>query len=524
MRQVKFTYFMIVATLLAVFIVGCSTSTSGNEPSSEEGNTEETQQGEETLIVARLSDAENLDPHFSSSINAASIFHESIYEGLIKRDKDMEFQPLLATEWDQLDSETWEFKLREGVEFHDGTPFTAEAVKRTFERVLDEEVASPKAGLFSVIKEIKIVDDYTVQFILTEPFSPLLSILANHEGGILSPTAIDEYGRDLGQHPVGTGPFKFESWNPGQDITITRDEEYWGEKPKIKEVVYKVVPEDATRIAMVETGEAHVAEPIPVSEIERIKSSEDMDLYRSDAMGTIYIGFNFKEEVFQDVRVRQAINYAINTEAIQEGVFNNVGSKALSVIPSKVFGYHSGIQEYGYDINKAKELLKEAGYSDGFETTIWTMDQKERISLAEVVQSQLKGIGIDVEVKVLEYGAWSEAAANGETGMFISSWRNATGDADYIQYHLFHSSSQGSTGNYFFYENPRVDELIEQGRQEYDEDKRIEIYEEIQDIEIEEAVFVPVHYLENTAAIGKNVKGLYMSPSNYLMINDVSIK
>ncbi len=517
--------FLAVSLTFAIALTGCSsgnTNTSGDANNSKQEASEPKEGG--TLIVARLSDAENLDPQFSSTINAASVFHHTIYEGLVQRDKNMEFQPMLAKEWNQPDEWTWEFKLREDVVFHDGTPLTSEAVKKTFERVLDKEVASPKAGLFKMIKEVKAIDEYTVQFILTEPFSPLLSILANHEGGILSPKAIEQFGKQLSQNPVGTGPFKFQAWTAGQEIQLVKNEQYWGKQPKVDKVVYRVVPEDTTRVAMVQTGEAHIAEPVPVTEIERIQGSKDMELYRSSAFGTEFIGFNFKSKPFDDIRVRQAINYAIESNVILQGVYNNVGSKANSLLGPQVFGYHKDLKGYEYNVNKAKQLLAEAGYPNGFKTSLVTMDQKERVNLAEVVQSQLKGIGIELEVKVMEYGAFVSALGKGESEMFISSWRNATGDADYNQYHLFHGSSHGASGNYFFYTNEEVDKLIEEGRLVSDSEKRKEIYAKLQEIQEEEAVFIPVRILENIAATNNNVQGLYINPSGYLMVNEVTVK
>lgn len=518
----RFLILIIVSIVSVALLWGCTSNDVATE--GEEGSSGNDAKDGGTLVVVRSADAETLDPHFSNSLNAPSIYHENIYEGLIKRDKNMDFQPSLAEEWEQLDDTTWEFKLREGVLFHDGTEFNAESVKATFERILNEEVASPKASLFSFLKEVKAVDGTTVQFMLNEPYAPLLSILASHEGGIISPAAIEKYGKDLGQNPVGTGLFKFESWNPGQEINIVRNEDYWGEKAKIEKAVFKVVPEGATRIAMVETGEAHIAEPIPYNEIERITASDKMELYRSDAIAVNYMGFNFNEKPFDDVRVRQAVNYAINQDPIIKGVFQGVGKKGTSVTPENVFGHHPGLKEYEYDINKAKELLKEAGYKDGFKTTLWTWDRKDLVDLAEVLQSQLKGIGIEVEVVVNEFAAFTAAAASGETGMFIYGWGNATADADYMQYHVFHSSAKGAPGNYFFYENPEIDKLIEEGRKEQDVEKRKEIYAKIQEIEQEDAVFVPIWFRENVAAISKDIDGLYMNPVTYLMVKDVYMK
>jgi peptide/nickel transport system substrate-binding protein len=516
------TYRKWLLVMLIIFIItGCSTK-QGASTKEEKSGTASKDGG--TLVIARLSDAENLDHHFMSTINAASVTHSKIYEGLVGRDKNAEIKPLLAKEWEQLDDLTWEFKLRSDVKFHDGTAFNADAVKTTFNRLLDPNVASPRAVVFKMVKEVKVVDEFTVQFILSEPFSPLLSILASHEGGIISPKTIEKFGKKIINEPNGTGPFVFESWTPGQEIVFNKNKEYWGTKVKVDKVVYKVVPEETTRISMIETGEAHVAEPLSVPMMTTVEASSASEIYRSEGFGTEYIGFNVQKEPFNDIRVRKAISHAVEMDSIIKGVYNNVGKKANSLLGSKVFGYHPDMSAYEYNLNEAKKLLAEAGYPDGFETTLKTMDSKERINMAEVLQSQLKGIGIKVNIEVLEYGTFIEAVNSGNSEMFILSWRNATGDADYNQYNLFHTNSHGAAGNTFFYSNEEVDQLIEAGRKEKDSNKRIELYAQAQELEMEDAVYIPVRVIENLAAVAKNVNGFSISPSGYLEINDISIK
>lgn len=511
---------MVLAGII-MFLAGCST---GEKAASTEGGEAKASGSEDTLIIARLSDAESLDHQFMSTINAASITHGKIYEGLVGRDKSAEIQPLLAESWEQLDDTTWEFKLRQDVKFHDGTGFTAEAVKATFERLLDPAVGSPRAGVLSMVEEVKIIDDYTVQFLLSEPYSPLLSILASHESGIINPKAIEEFGGDDIQEPNGTGPFVFESWTPGQIIVLNRNEEYWGTPAKIGRVEFKVVPEETTRTSMVETGEAHIAEPLSISQLDAVNASQSSEVYQSEGFGTEYITFNVEKEPFDDVRVRKAVSHAIEMDAIRKGVYNNVGAEANSLLGSKVLGYHDGLETYEYNVSEAKRLLAEAGYPDGLEIKLTTMDNKERVSLAEVVQSQLKGIGIKVNIEVMEYGTFVDTTHSGDTEMIITSWRNATGDADYNQYNLMHSSSKGASGNTSFYSNPEVDKLIEEARKESDPEKRNEMYAEAQEIEMEEAIYIPVRVIENVAAISKGVSGFEISPSGYLEINNVSIK
>jgi peptide/nickel transport system substrate-binding protein len=446
-----------LAWIIVLLLTACSI---GQEPpANNQPPTKQAAKEGGTLIIARMSDAANLDPHFISTINAASVVHQKVYEGLVKRDPNMEIQPSLATAWKQLDAVTWEFSLRSGVVFHDGTPLDAEAVKKTFDRVLDPKTASPRATMFGKIKEVKAVDPHTVRFSLTEPYTPLLSILASHEGGILSPRAIDQYGKELSKHPVGTGPFKFQSWNTGLEIVLKKNPQYWGEPPKIDQVIFRVVPDDLTRIDMVERGEAHIAE-----------------------------------------------------------------SKANSPIGPKVFGYSPTVKAYPYDLNKARELLAEAGYPNGFQTTILTYDRKDRVRLAQVIRSQLKGIGIDAELNILGYAEFVEVIEKTKQHeIFVSGWGNATGDADYNQYNLFHTVG-GSAGNSFMYSNLVLDQLIEAGRKEKDPNRRKEIYAKAQELEMENALLVPIRNLENLAVVSKNIQGFSISPAGYLMIHNVAIE
>lgn len=513
----------LILALVMVILAGCSTGEKGS--TSQEGKANEQGAGsEDTLVIARLSDAESLDHHFMSTINAASVTHGKIYEGLVGRDKNADLQPLLAESWEQVEDTTWEFTLRRGVEFHDGTEFTADAVKATFDRLLDPAVGSPKAGVFSMVEEVKVIDEFTVQFLLSEPYAPLLAILASHESGIISPKAIEKFGGEDIQEPSGTGPFTFESWTPGEKIVLSRNENYWGTKAKVSRVEFKVIPEEATRTSMVELGEAHIAEPLSISQMDAVSQSKNSKVYQSEGYGTEYMTFNVEKKPFDDVRVRKAVSHAIEMDAIRKGVFNNVGGEANSLLGTKVFGYHEGLKSYEYNLSEAKRLLAEAGYSDGLEVKLTTMDSKERIALAEVVQSQLKGIGIKVNIEVMEYGTFVETVHSGNTEMILISWRNVTGDADYNQYNLMHSKSKGASGNTSFYSNPEVDKLVEDARKESDTDKRLEMYAKAQEIEMEDAVYIPVRIIENVAVISKDVSGFEISPSGYLELTNVSIK
>lgn len=501
-----------------LILQACSTGKK-SEQSDENTNDDE----EEVLIVARKSDVTNLDPHFIVDITTANVLYQKVYETLVKPDSDMVAQPHLATDWSQIDEVTWKFNLREDVEFHDGTKFDATAVKATFDRLLDPDTKSPQADKLSMIDEIEIVNDHEVVFHLTNPYAPLLSILASNEGSILNPTTIKDEPESLKKIANGTGPFVFEEWKSGEVVILKRNDDYWGNPAHVVGIEFKVVPEDATRLAMIESGEAHVMDQVPVNEIGRIESSDSIELYRAEGLGVEFVGFNTEKYPVDNALVRKAISHALDRESILSGVFNDVGLLGNSTMSPKVFGYDETLEPYPFDPKISKQLLKEANFDFSEKLILLTADRAERINLAEVVQSQLKDVGIEVEVQVLEYGAYIDANQNQDGHLFNGSWGNATGDGDYNQYNLFHSNSHGSAGNYQYYTNDKVDALLDQARSEMDDDKRKSLYSEAQRIELEDSVVVPIRSYENLAAYHTSVEGVELNPVNYLIMDDIKI-
>lgn len=517
------SFFHLLIAGLAIILAACAGDGEPDDDASTSGENGSESEGGGSLVVAVGSDATEIDPHLGADIPSANVYHNKIFETLVKQDENMEFQPGLATDWNRVDDLTWEFTLREDVTFHDGEPFNAEAVKANLERVVDEDVASPRADLFNMISDINVVDDHTLELVTEYPFSPLLANLAHYAGGMISPQAIEDYNGEDPLDPVGTGPFEFDSRESGSEITLVKNEDYWSDNVKVDEVNFLVVAENQTRMDMVETGDAHIAEPISVNNTSRVEQSENMNLYQSEGLGVDYLGFNIQKEPFDDKLVRQAINYAINTEQIVNHVYNGVGVYPEGPIGPAVFGHDPDLEGYGYDPERAQELLAEAGYSDGFETTIWTNDDEARLDVAENVQSQLAEVGIDVSVEVLEWGAYLDQTSTGEHDMFVLGWSNMTGDGDYNQYFLFHSDSIGGQGNRSFYENEEVDELIDEARRENDQEKRSELYSQVQEIEIEDAPMALLRHTEYVAAIHNGVEGFWLHPSRIMMLNDVTV-
>jgi peptide/nickel transport system substrate-binding protein len=518
----------IISFMLFISLIGllAACASEPDEEPAEEGSEGENNGGG-SLIVAVGADATYLDPHMGTDIPSANVYHNRIFETLVIQDENMEFQPGLATEWERVDDLTWEFTLRDDVEFHDGEPFNAEAVKANLERVTDEDFASPRADLFNMITEVEIVDEFHIKLTTEYPFSPLLANFAHYSGGIISPAAIeaDRSGEVLlNDNPIGTGPFSFNSWEPGDEIVLERNDSYWNEPPNVDTVTFNVVAEGLTRISMVETGNAHIAEPINTNDITQVEESDNMYLYRSEGLGVDYIGFNTQKEPFDDKLVRQAISHALDTETMIDHVYNGVGIYADGPIGPAVIGHNPDMQGLEYDVEKAKELLAEAGYPDGFETTIWTNDDQARRDAAEVAQYQLSEVGIDASIEVLEWGAYLEGTSTGEHDMFILGWSNMTGDGDYNQYYLYHSDSVGAPGNRSFYENEEVDELIDEARRENNPDKRVDLYHQVQEIEKEDAPLALLRHTEYIAAVHNSIDGFWLHPSRIMMLNDVVIE
>lgn len=505
----------------------------GTETNTDSGTTEEAAAGGD-LIIAELSDASSLDPHGSNDVPSSNI-QSNLYETLVNRDADGELVPGLAESWTQVDDLTWEFKLKTGVTFHDGEEFNAEAVKASFDRLLDPKVASPRAFLFEMVTDVKVVDESTVQFVTEYPFSPLLAHLTHNGGSIISPKSIEEdyaemeadssvnAGSVIGTNPVGTGPFKFESWTPGTEIKLVKFEEYAGTPAHIDSVTFKVVPESATRVAELQSGYAHIIGAVEPGQVANVNSFDGASVLETASSSLTYLGFNTEKEPFNDPKVRQAISKAIDRPTLIEGIYEGFGIPAISPLAPGIFGYTEDVTSMAYNMDEAKALLAEAGYADGFKTTIWTNDNPARQQVAIVLQEELKKLNIQAEIEVMEFGSYLEKTAAGEHDMFILGWSNPTGDADYGLYALFHSSQHGDPGNRSFFTSEKVDELLEKGRREADPTAREAIYKEALQLISDESPMAFVLHPYTLTGVSDKVSGFNVGTDSIYQLRDVKI-
>lgn len=465
------------------------------------------------LVVAQNADASTLDLHGGNDANS-SLVNAQIFETLVRQDESMNIQPGLALEWREIDELTYEFDLKQDVYFHNGEKFTAEDVAFTFQRASTSPNVAPIVGQIDP-DSIEIIDEYTIRIGTHEPFAPLLAHLAHTASGIMNEKAVEEAGQSVGQQPVGTGAFQFVEWQSGDYILLERFDDYHGELPAYKELSIRPISDPGNRLIELETGSVDIAIRIPGAERQGIADNDNLELVHDQSFSTQYIGFNLNKEPFNDVRVRQAINYAVNVEAILDSVLEGVGVVSQGPISPNVFGAHQNGPIYEFDVERAKELMAEAGLEDGFDTTIWTVNSEPNITIATAVRNQLEEIGIRADIEQYEWATYLDAISENDHEMFIVAWSSVTGDADYGLYPVFHSSVTPSGGNRVYYANDRVDDLLDAARSTTSQEERQELYAEAQEIIVEDAPWAFLINGEESAGLRSNVRGFTLNPAGH---------
>lgn len=543
-KRKKAYWLMAFLIVFAFFLAACSGKSSSDDENGngngnndggnggEQGNGDDTTAGGDLIILSQ-SEAVTLDPQMATDVPSSNV-STNIYDTLVTFDENMNIVGSLAEEFKQVDDTTWEFKLRSGVKFHDGSDLTADDVVATFNRVLDPNVGSPRAFLYEMITNVEAVDELTVRFTLEYPFAPFPAHLAHEGGSILSEESIQKdyeemekgetAGAYIGTNPIGTGYFKLEQWEPGDYLKLVRNDDYWGEKAKLDSVTFRVVDEALTRIAELEVDNAHIIEPLNPSNMAQVENIAHASVYKRASLSLAYIGFNMEKEPFNDVRVRQAISHAIDKTQILEGIYEGTGVPAVGPLAPDVWGYDPSVKPLEYDLEKAKSLLAEAGYADGFSTTIWTNDNPDRMKMAEYVQAALKELNIEVKIEVMEWGTYLAQTAAGNHDMFILGWSTATADADYATYPLFHSSNVGEPGNRTFTKDAELDKILEEARVETDETKRKELYRQAQEKLVEIAPMIYLLHTDLIVGVNDKVQGFSISPSGMFQLKDVTLK
>lgn len=481
-------------------------------------------QAPSSLVYGRGGDSIGLDAAFEEDGESFKVC-ECIYDSLVQyKQNDTDIEPALAESWDtSADGLVWTFHLRRGVKFHDGTPFNADAVLFSLERQSDENhpfhnvggiyIYWNDLGMSDIIDEIEAVDTYTVRITLKRPYAPFINVIAIPPFSIVSPTAVEKWGEDFSSHPVGTGPFKFVSWEREARIILEANADYWGGKPGVQRLIFRSIPDSAVRLLNLQKGNLDIMEFPNPDELDIIRKDKNLVLLEVAGINVGYIAMNFNKKPFDDKRVRLAVNHAINKQVIVDKLYKGLGVVAKNPIPPTVWGYDDTIKDFEYNPERAKQLLTEAGYPNGFNTTLWQMPVPRPYfldprAIAVAIQSDLAKVGIKAEIETREWTKYLEDVRNGAHDMAMLGWIADYVDPDNFLYTLL---DRDSMQNIAFYRNDKLHEILTTARQTTDHAQRIQLYKEAQQIIHDDVPWVCVANAKQIAVISKNV-GYVLNP------------
>ena len=535
------SFLLLMFVALTVVLAACSSDDSSDGDTKKDNDKGTTETAEEkVLIFGRGGDSVSLDPAAVTDGESFKVT-QNVQETLLNfGQQDTTINDGLATKWEPSeDGLTYTFTLREGVKFHDGTDFNAEAVVKNFERWAggSEDLFPYYGSMFGgyegdeghVIESVTAEGDYTVIFKLTRAQAPFLKNIAMSPFAIASPTAFEAAGDKYGDSPVGTGPFKFVEWKRNDSITIEKNEEYWNsEEPKLDRVVFRAIPDNSARLNALLTGEIDLADGVNPSDGATVESEAALQLFERPSMNVGYLGLTSTRPPFDNQKVRQAVNYAIDKQAIVDAFFEGRAEVAKNPMPSSISGYNDDIPGYEYDPEKAKQLLAEAGFTDGFEMELWAMPvprpyMPDGTKVAEAIQKNLADVGITANIVSYEWATYLEKARNGEADAFLLGWTGDNGDADNFIYVLLDEDNIGSN-NYSYYSNPETHKILIEAQTEVDEEKRNELYKQAQEIIFEDAPWVPLAHSTPLLAGDAEIIDFFPHPTGSDRLNKVDFK
>jgi peptide/nickel transport system substrate-binding protein len=532
------TLALMLLLILSTALAACSSDTSdGTKDGDKPADVKNTK---DTLVFGRGGDSTSLDP---SRVTEGESFKVTVnlYETLLNfGEQDTTINPGLATEWEPSeDGLTYTFKLREGVKFHDGTDFNADAVVKNFDRwangdtekfpYYDSMFGGFKGDEGHVIESVTADGDSTVIIKLTRPQAPFLKNIAMSMFAIASPTAFEKGDDQFERNPVGTGPFKFVNWKPNETITIEKFDDYWDEGlPKLKRIIFSSIPDNSARLNALLAGDIELADGINPSDGKSIEDNEKLQLFERPSMNVGYLGLTVTRPPFDKKEVRQAINYAIDKQSIIDSFFEGRANVAKNPMPPSISGYNNDVEEYEYNPEKAKELLKAAGLEEGFEMELWAMPvprpyMPDGKKVAEVIQKNLADIGITAKIVSHEWATYLELASKGDADAFMLGWTGDNGDADNFLYTLLDKDTIGSN-NYTYYSNDKLHDILMAAQTEVDEDKRNELYKEAQTIIHEDAPWVPLAHSTPLLGGAKDLSGFVPHPTGSDLLSNVEFK
>ncbi|ANF95987.1 ABC transporter substrate-binding protein [Paenibacillus bovis] len=537
----------IMITLVLSFVLilsGCSGGNDSAAPAASESGGEAAGGGK--LIVGRGGDSAALDPSIVTDGESLKIAQQVFDPLLAYKSGTTEVEPALAESWTISDDGlTYTFKLRQGVKFHDGTDFNADAVVFNFNRWSDPKSEFKFEGdsfdyydsMFGpeearVIKSVKAVDESTVEFTLNQPQAPFLQNLAMPPFSIASPTAIEKEKENFKSNPVGTGPFVFKEWKRSDSITLDKNPNYWQQGlPKVDQVIVRSIPDNTARFNALQNGEIDLMEDLSPDDLATLESNPDLQKFNRPPFNVAYLGFNTTKKPFDDPKVRVALNYAVDKKGIIDAFFAGQAEPAVNPIPPTLWGYNKEIQDYPFDLAKAKQLLADAGYPNGIdqELTFYAMPvsrpyMPDGRKVAEVIQASFAQIGVKVSIQSPEWATYLDDLSKGEKDdLFIIGWTGDNGDPDNFFYPLLDKDSIGGN-NYSQYVSEPLHKVLVQAQQETDQDARAKLYEQAQVIVKKDAPWVPLVHSTPLLAATSKLKGYTPSPTGSEPYADIYIE
>lgn len=498
--------FVVLMLGLSLFITGC-----GGEKAEEKVD--------KSVIVSQGSKPKSLDPNMYNEIPALTIT-EQIFNTLLKVDENGNIVPELAESFEYITPIELVIKIKQGVKFHNGDTLTSKDVVFSIKRMLDKPASRI---MIDAINKVEAIDDYTVKITLSKPSSPLLFGLAHPLTAILNEKDTLAKNDVIATAPMGTGPYKFVEWGSGEKIELVAFDDYFEGRPKIDTLTYRAITENSSRLAALETGEIDIAYNMDAIDSGIVENNPELQLISQPTTSTEYITFNTTKAPFDNKDFRKAVNYALNRQSMSDSIFMGKAKPANSIVNPNVFGHSDRVEGYPYNVEKAKEYLKKSGIENP-SFTLFVNDNTTRLQLAQIIQANLKEIGIDVKIETLEWGAYLQRTAQGEHQAFLGGWVSGTSDADIVLFPLLHSSSHGGAGNRAFYTNKELDKIIDEARLVSNPEERKNLFLKAQDILQEEAPLGILLYKNENIGLNKKIKGFKFDPTTMHNLKNLYIE
>jgi peptide/nickel transport system substrate-binding protein len=469
------------------------------------------------LRIALETAPQRFDPRYAVDAASQRVI-QLLYNGLVRLDAQSQIVPDVTQSWEMPAPTTYVFHLRQDVTWHDGKRLTAADVHYTFTSVLDEKNESPKQVSFDKIQAIDIIDDYTIRFVLSEPFAPFLT---NMTLGLIPQPSAGDAERDLDAHPIGTGPFKFDRMEPDVAVHLLAYDAYFEGRPNLDGVVLRILPDAMVRLFELQKGNIDLVQnAIPPDLLAPLRQDDQFAVLQAPGTNFTYLGLNCQDDILKHVEVRQALAHAIDRQAVIRHVLSGLGTLADGILPAGHWAYEAHVPQYGYDPHRAAQLLDQAGFADPdgdgpqprFQLTYKTSQNEEGRRIAEVVQEQLRQVGIAVEIRSFEWGTFFGDIRAGNFQLYALTWVGVT-EPDIFHY-VFHSQSippaGANRGRYF---NAQLDTLLDAGRRSMSQEARRAAYSQVQTLIATELPYIPLWHRTNVAVLRSTFQGYQLTPS-----------